>query len=86
MQTIEKLIEENAKVFLLHRECDKRTDLTEVKDIILKDKVIKVDRDELSLLKKGDAYLVINRNNVLITVEANNFERILLNEDDFSYR
>ena len=59
---------------------------TEFEDSEAIDKVIKVDKDELSLLKKGDAYLVINRNNVLITVEANNFERILLNEDDFSYR
>lgn len=57
---------------------------TEFEDSQVLNKVIKVENEVLSALKKGEAFLVINKNNVHIQIHANNFERIILNEDDFS--
>ena len=49
-------------------------------------KVIKDDLDSLITLKKGEAFLVINRNSVRIEVIANDFERLIIDESNNSNR
>ena len=57
---------------------------TEFEDSDTMKKVINTKNDLVSSLKKGEAFLVINKNSVHLEVVANNFERLLLNEHDYS--
>lgn len=59
---------------------------TEFEDSGVMSKVIKDDLDSLITLKKGEAFLVINRNSVRIEVIANDFERLIIDESNNSNR
>lgn len=57
---------------------------TEFEDSNAMEKVINTKSDLVSSLKKGEAFLVINKSSVHLEVVANSFERLLLNEYDYS--
>lgn len=59
---------------------------TEYKDEeIFKNLVKEMDNDYLNL-KKGEAYLLINRNSIPIKINANKFESRIINEDDSRHK
>jgi type IV secretory pathway VirB4 component len=47
-------------------------------------KNLNIEEEKISFLKKGEAILIVDRNNIKIKVKANEFEREIINEDDFS--
>lgn len=58
---------------------------TEYKDEKIFNKLIDVE-EELSTLKKGEAYLLIGKNKLAIKVQANKFEGDIIDENDNSYK
>lgn len=48
----------------------------------LKDKVMEIDFNEFSKLKKGEGIISIGQNNIKLNIKANNFEGVLLDEND----
>ncbi len=48
------------------------------------EKLIDIDREKIASLKKGEAYLIVNRNSVKLQITANDYERMLINENDHS--
>lgn len=71
---------------ILNNSCFKMIFKTEYKENSLMNSILSIEQDKLANLSKGEAYLVINKNSVHLKIDANKYEREIINEDDNSYK
>lgn len=68
---------------ILNNSCFKmffKTNFDNLKNVLSN---LNIDYEKISLLKKGESVLLIDKNNIKLKIKANEFEREILNEDDY---
>ena len=71
---------------ILNNSCFKMIFKTEYRNNKIFNEILNLDNDKVSRLKKGEGYLIINKNNIHLKVVANKYEGEILNEYDNSFK
>lgn len=67
---------------ILNNSCFKMIFKTEDRQHNLIDSILEIDKDNLACLNRGQAYLTIGKNNILLKLESSIYERETINEND----